>query len=251
MKSNNHYRNNYEAIRYLSKAIDGYFQGYGFSDESKKEIAYNPDQFAWKSHDYPHAPEAFKYLPQEDVGYAARHGSQLFQRIRNLRQINRSVDEPETVIQRARNATQLNAETSLNSAFPSISWEAEPFINGDIRVDRKRGTWGHTYEVGIPVTWNKKVYDQGISVVKAGDGMRFIMDSKERELDRLNEQGIRAYSVAALKVKNKVAEFENAWVMAYHTSDDPILAIQTEFSKCESLMRRRIKDTVTKELLDF
>jgi len=39
--------------------------------------------------------------------------------------------------------------------------------------------------------------------------------------------------------------------MSYETSDDPVLAVQTEFNKCESLMRRRIKDTVTKELLDF
>jgi hypothetical protein len=54
MKSTNPYRNNYEAIRYMSKMIDGYFEGYGFTNQSKKDLAQNPDQFAWKSHDYPH-----------------------------------------------------------------------------------------------------------------------------------------------------------------------------------------------------
>ena len=252
MKYTNPYRNNYEAIRYLSKMIDGYFEGHGFCDRGKKEISDNPEQFGWKSHDYPHAPEAFKYLPQEDVATAARYGMQLFKRIRDLRRINREVDTPKTTIQKSKDASQLNAQTSLNSAFPSISWDVEPFMRGDISVEKGRGTWGSSkYVVGVPVTWNKKVYDNGIAEVKAGDGMRFVMDAKERKLERLNDIGIRAFSAAVLKVKNKQAEIENAWVMSYETSDDPVLAVQTEFNKCESLMRRRIKDTVTKELLDF
>jgi hypothetical protein len=252
MKYTNPYRNNYEAIRYLSKMIDGYFEGHGFTNESKKELADNPDQFAWKSHDYPHAPEAFQYLPKEDVGTAARYGYQLFRRIRELREINRGVDTPKTIIQKSKEASELNAITSLNSAFPSISWDVESFMRGDISVEKGRGTWGTSkYVVGVPVTWNKKVFDNGIAEVKAGDGMRFVMDAKERKLERLNDIGIRAFSSAVLKVKNKQAEIENAWVMSYETSDDPVLAVQTEFNKCESLMRRRIKDTVTKELLDF
>lgn len=252
MKYTNPYRNNYEAIRYLSKMIDGYFEGHGFTNESKKYLAQNPDQFAWKSHDYPNAPEAFNYLPQEDVGTAARYGYQLFKRIRELRRINREVDTPKTTIQKSKDASQLNALTSLNSAFPSISWDVEPFMRGDISVEKGRGAWGSSkYVVGVPVTWNKKVFDNGIAEVKAGDGMRFVLDAKERKLERLNDMGIRAFSTAVLKVKNKQAEIENAWVMSYETSDDPVLAVQTEFNKCESLMRRRIKDTVTKELLDF
>jgi len=252
MKSTNPYRNNYEAIRYLSKMIDGYFEGHGFTDESKKYLAQNPDQFAWKSHDYPHAPEAFNYLPQEDVGVASRYGYQLFKRIRELRRINREVDTPKTTIQKSKEASQLNAQTSLNSAFPSISWNVEPFMRGDISVEKERGAYGSfKYVVGVPVTWNRKVYDNGIAAVKAGDGMRFVLDAKERKLERLNDMGIRAFSTAVLKIKNKEAEIENAWVMSYETSDDPVLAVQPEFSKCESLMRRRIKDTVTKELLDF
>lgn len=251
MKSTNPYRNNYEAIRYLSKMIDGYFEGHGFCDRGKKEISDNPEQFGWKSHDYSHAPEAFRYLPQEDVSIAARYGMQLFKRIRDLRRINREVGTPKTTIQKSKEASQLNALTSLNSAFPSISWEVEPFMRGDISAERIRGVWGINYRVGVPVTWNKKVFDNGIAEVKAGDGMRFVLDAKERKLERLNDMGIRAFSAAVLKVKNKEAEIENAWVMSYETSDDPVLAVQTEFNKCESLMRRRIKDTVTKELLDF
>ena len=252
MKYTNPYRNNYEAIRYLSKMIDGYFEGHGFTNESKKYLAQNPDQFAWKSHDYPNAPEAFNYLPQEDVGTAARYGYQLFKRIRELRRINREVDTPKTTIQKSKEASQLNALTSLNSAFPSMSWDVEPFMRGDISVEKRRGPWNSSnYVVSVPVTWNRKVYDKGIAQVKAGDGMRFVLDAKERKLERLNDMGIRAFSTAVLKVKNKEAEIENAWVMSYETSDDPVLAVQTEFNKCESLMRRRIKDTVTKELLDF
>jgi len=251
MKSNNPDINNYHAIRHLSHAIDKYFEAYEFSNDNKKDIAYNPDQYAWKDINYDTAPKAFKVMPSEDISHAQRYGAHLLKRIQQIRAVRKSVQPMQTVIEKSKEATKLNGVSSLNDAFPSISWEVTPYVSGSMYCERLRGVWGVNYEVGIPVTWGKRVYDNGIDNVKAGDGMRFIMDAQERKLDRLNNIGIRAFSVVALKVKNKEAEFDNAWVMKYETSGDPVTAIQTEFSKCESLITRRIKDTVTKELMDF
>jgi hypothetical protein len=105
-------------------------------------------------------------------------------------------------------------------------------------------------DVHLPATWTKKVYDKGISRVKAGDGMRIILNSQERRLSRINDDGIRAWSVVALKVKGKKPDIEAGWVMRYKTSDDAVLSYQKEFSRCESLLRRRIKDTVMRELMN-
>jgi len=251
MKSNNPDINNYHAIRHLSHAIEKYFEAYEFSNDNKKDIAYNPDQYAWKDLTYKAAPEVFKVIPSEDVSHAQRYGSHLMKRIQQIRAVRKAVPPMQTIVEKAKEATKLNGISSLNDAFPSISWDVTPYTTGSMYCERLRGVWGVNYEVGIPVTWGKRVYDKGIDNVKAGDGMRFVLDAKERKLERLNDIGIRAFSAAVIKVKNKQAEIENAWVMSYETSDDPVLAVQTEFNKCESLMRRRIKDTVTKELLDF
>jgi len=251
MKSNDPDINNYHAILHLSNAIEKYFEAYEFSNDNKKDIAYNPDQYAWKDLTYNAAPEVFKVIPSEDVSHAQRYGAHLLKRIQQIRAVRKAVPPMQTIVEKAKEATKLNGISSLNDAFPSISWDVTPYTTGSMYCEKLRGMWGVNYEVGIPVTWGKRVYDQGIDNVKAGDGMRFIMDAQERKLDRLNNIGIRAFSVVALKVKNKEAEFDNAWVMKYETSGDPVTAIQTEFSKCESLITRRIKDTVTKELMDF
>jgi hypothetical protein len=78
------------------------------------------------------------------------------------------------------------------------------------------------------------------------------MAVKLRDLSRLTDQGIYAYEVVAVKAKNKKAEMETGWLMSYPTgSDTDVRAYHKEFSRCESLLRRRIRDTVTKELMGY
>ena len=77
------------------------------------------------------------------------------------------------------------------------------------------------------------------------------MIAKKKNLTRLSKQGIVAYACETLKVYRGEATIENAWVLKYKAPDDTILATHTEFSRAESLLNRRIKDTVVKELVDF
>jgi len=59
-----------------------------------------------------------------------------------------------------------------------------------------------------------------------------------------------AYKVQALKVKHKQGEIEEGWVLAYDYDDKIISAFHAELGRAESLINRRIKDTIEKILLD-
>ena len=107
MKSNNSDVNNYHAIRHLSHAIDKYFEAYEFSNDNKKDIAYNPDQYAWKDITYNVAPEAFKVIPSEDVSHAQRYGAHLLKRIQQIRAVRKSVPHMQTIVEKAKEATKL------------------------------------------------------------------------------------------------------------------------------------------------
>ena len=97
-------------------------------------------------------------------------------------------------------------------------------------------------DVYVPVSWNKKIYQQGISVVQAGDGPRFILDSKERKIKRLNREYIRCWAVRAVKRKHKICTVENAIVMKYDAGGDVVLSIADNWGSAEKLIQRRIKE---------
>ena len=105
--------------------------------------------------------------------------------------------------------------------------------------------------VTVPISWNKKIYEEGISIVQAGDGARFILDCKERKIARLNNDHIRCWAVRAVKRKHKVCTVENATVLKYDAGGDVVLSISDSFSKAESLIRRRIKDKALGVLMDL
>ena len=239
----------YKAILQLSNGINKFFDTYGFCNDEKKHMSENPSQYYWKSFDYEAAPKGFKYLSEDDKSSAARYGSKLFESLQRMRTQTKNVPVPHSVISKAREATDLYAASQLSAAFPSAKWDVASSLGGETSV-RKKKTWIDRNLVSLPVTWITKVHDKGISLVRAGDGMRFILDAEERNIDRFSIDNIKVFSVLAMKVKRGVPETENSWVMSYGTSEEPILSVQTNFSRCESLLRRRIKDTVMKELMN-
>ena len=241
----------YKAILQLSKGINEFFNTYGFCNDEKKHMCKNTGQYAWKSFNYADAPEGFKHLSEGDQSSVARYGAGMLESIQDLRNRTKYVPEPHGIISRARETTNLYASSDLNVAFPSMHWDAKSRLGGEISVKNNEKSWSRKeVEVSLPVTWATRVYDKGISLVRAGDGMRFILNAEERYIDRFNDEKIRVFSVLALKVKRWNAEMENSWVMSYETSEEPILSVQANFSRCESLLRRRIKDTVMKELMN-
>ena len=245
--------NNYFAIKRMSKALGLFFKAHEFSDENIKNFTYNPNQFEWKSFDYPDAPRGLKELPVEDANFCARYGANLIRQLRRLRKIQGVDDNPKTIIQKSKDASRIYAECDLKECFPSMRWEIRPVMSGNFYVERERLDYGqHVWVVTVPITWHRAVSSKGLSTAVAGDGNRFIMDVKLRDLSRLTDQGMYAYEVVAVKAKNKKAEMETGWLMSYPTgSDTDVRAYHKEFSRCESLLRRRIKDKVTKELMGY
>ena len=252
--------NNYFAIKRMSKALGLFFKAHEFSDENIKSFAYNPNQFEWKSFDYPDAPRGLKELPVEDANFCARYGANLIRQLRRLRKIQGVDDNPKTIIQKSKDVSRIYAECALKECFPSMHWEIRPVMSGNFYVERERRDYGqHAWVVTVPITWHRAVNSKGLSIAAAGDGSRFIMDVKPRDLSRLTDQGIYAYEVVAVKAKNKKAEMETGWLMNYPTGsqvemrsfETDVRAYHKEFSRCESLLRRRIRDKVTKELMGY
>ena len=138
-------------------------------------------------------------------------------------------------------------------AFPSATVETSCEIGGQVHCLPLYNQWDNLVEGGadvmVPISWNKKIYQEGISVVQAGDGARFVLDCKERKIARLNNDHIRCWAVRAVKRKHKICTIENATVMKYDAGGDVVLSISDSFSKSESLIRRRIKETALDVLM--
>lgn len=147
-----------------------------------------------------------------------------------------------------------NGYESLNKAFPSARIDVKCEIGQDVSI-RPMYHYDQLVEGGIqayvPVTWYKKIHQEGIDVVQAGDGARFILDCKERHITRLQKDYIRCWAVRAVKRKHQKAIVENATVMRYDAGGDVITSISNTFGKAESLLRRRIKDAAVGVLMEL
>ncbi len=240
---------NYLRIKQLKANIKVFLMVNGFSPEETKKISENPHQYQWKNFEYEDAPFGLRILPEGQMRLAAKYGGGLFISLHTIKERMKSGNVQKTVIDKAMESTELYASTELKCAFPSFSWYVTSSLSGGVSANLQR-SYMSDVDVHLPVTWAKKIYEKGIAKVKAGDGMRFIMNCEERKLSRINDDGIKAWSVVAMKVKGKKPDIEAGWVMRYKTSDGAILSYQKEFSRCESLLRRRIKDTVMRELMN-
>ena len=240
--------NNYKSVQALSKQLNNFFVSHGFSNNERQGFMRNPRQYAWKEFNYPDAPDGFKYLNEDDIRAAVFYGTHMVETIHKRRAWLKNVEGKKSLLQRHVDASITGLQMSLAKAFPSMSWIAESSMNAEPYINTHGGYY-QTHTVRVPLTWNKKINAEEIAVVKAGDGMRVVLDATERKLDRLANEDISAYHCQVVKAKHGKAEMDEAWVMRLATSDGYITATHKEFSRCESLIRRRVKDTVVKELL--
>jgi hypothetical protein len=90
-----------------------------------------------------------------------------------------------------------------------------------------------------------------LHIVNDGKLVHLVLHAKERKLERLNSEGIKAYKCVSMTGNNGDPKLYDTWVMRWANDTTSIVALSTEFSKTESLLRRRIKKAVTDVLLDF
>ena len=244
------YVKRYKAMLQLSKSIHNYFETYGFTADEKKKIAENPSQYAWKDFNYDNSPDGFKFLSQDDQGAAARYGARLFESLHGIRDRVKNIDPQPSVISKTRQATEIYAASALQVTFPSMHWQVSSSLGAEISAEKNKSWSKRDVTVTLPLSWVKRVHDKGISSIRAGDGMRFILDASERHIDRLSVDNIQVFYATSLSINKTQPIIEKSWVISYKTSDEPIVSVQKSFSRCESLLRRRIKDTVIKELMN-
>ena len=133
---------------------------------------------------------------------------------------------------------------SMNQIFPSMS------CNVIVKHGKHRGAnigaetnlAKNHVRICLPVTWYNRIWERNLSAVHASDGLRFVIDVKEKNLSRLNQKNIIVFRAKYLKVYKGKADEESGWIMMYETDSKPVVALYNDFAKCESLIQRRIKD---------
>ena len=224
---------------------------YGLSQEQAKKAIEGARESIYHSHRY---TDHVKDMNTQSAKILLHSLCQCVHEIHQTRKMIRKIDK-KSGIEEAMYESKSNSYRAFSKAFPSAQLETSCEIGEEISVKELHNSWNGIVEggasVSVPVTWSRKIYDQGISVVKAGDGARFVLDSKERRIARLNNDYIRCWAVRAVKRKNKVCTVENATVMKYDAGGDVVLSISDSFSKAESLIRRRIKDAALGVLMEL
>ena len=167
--------------------------------------------------------------------------------IRSIRLNMKPTKRPTALDREAEESTRY-ASSSVHEAFPSGSFTVQI---GKASFEPNQSTYSGDGDICVPVTWNRKIYQRGISVVKAGDGNRFIVDCKPRNLTRLAKDNIQAFDVLAIKRYGGSSEMIEATVMKYDAGGTSVCSISDKFSRAESLIRRRIKDTAIDTLLEL
>jgi hypothetical protein len=140
------------------------------------------------------------------------------------------------------------ADQILNRTYPSQSFDVYGVNSqADDPSWKCRSTFLSRYsshEVRVPLSWNSTVYQKNIEVVHSGKGPRFILQAKERMIERLNEDNISAYKCKALYVYNGRLEGEDLWVLKGSGYSENVIACGEDFLMTERLLQRRVRKAV-------
>tara|TARA_Y100000289_G_C3885184_1_gene130850 strand:- start:46 stop:807 length:762 start_codon:yes stop_codon:yes gene_type:complete len=248
------HKNKLKVIEHAREELSRFFKRYEFSPYEIQEFCRDKNPYHWKDFDYDGAPKVFKLMAEsvgrDSISPTVQYGVSFLRLIRKHRENARFVED-RSAIQKAAEDNVVWATSELNAAFPSKGWEVKCSKFTKPHVEKQTGRYGDNFDVDISIGWGNTVYSENIATVKAGDGERFIMSADKKDLARLAKDGIVAYECQVIKVYRGEATMEDAWVFKYETPTDMIVATHKEFSRAESLLNRRIKDTVVGELIDF
>ena len=192
-------------------------------------------------------PEYISHVDPQLLNSLSKTISELKDEIQERRRILRFI-ETHTVRSRNREASLIHATDKIRKTWKS----ANACILVDVIDEPLRKFIGEEisgYYVKVPIYWFKSVHQNKISVVQGGDGPRFILSAKRYPLKRLEEDGFKVYKVRALKYRKRTAEVNDEYVMYYSPDDTTnVTAVHQNFGRCESLIQRRIRDTVDRTL---
>lgn len=243
-----------KVVEHAKEELSKFFKRYDFLPHEIKNFCKCCRQYNYKGFGYKDAPEPLKLVAdtmgRDSIDPIIRYGANFLDIIKTHREKAQYVED-RTELQKTAGDNKVWATSELNQLFPSKGWEVTCHKFNKPYVEKQTGSYNPSFIVDIPIGWGHRVYEESIATVRGGDRERFVMSARKKNYARLAKDGIVAYDCKVLKVHNDEATMEDAWVFKYETPTDMILATHKEFSRAESLLNRRIKDTVVGELIDF
>jgi len=242
----------YAASQMASEYLEWSFKMLHFTVEQRRQFCERPQDFCYGNVESEHKPHFAHFVSMGFTGGIYHSLYAALEEVREARGRLAKRDEANIFTQ-----ARLNSEVSVRSllalAFPKLKVDYIIAKNTvDDYIERKQSSYfGVSYNITIPVTWSRAVGDKDIATVNDGKLVHLVLRAKERKLDRLNGEDIKAYKCLSMTGNNGNPQLHDTWVMHWSNGTSTITAVNTEFAKAESLLRRRIKKAVTDVLLDF
>lgn len=239
----------YASMDALKQSASFTYKQMDLPHDKMKRLVEHSREYSYVSHN---AASSVLGLNSTSSKILISHFSHCVHEIHKTRKMLRKVENISR-LDEARHESKSNSYRAFMDAFPSATVETSCEVGGQVHCLPLYNKWDSLVEGGadvmVPISWNKKIYEEGISVVQAGDGARFILDCKERKIKRLNEEYIRCWAVRSVKRKHKICTVENAILMKYDAGGEVVLSIADNWAKAESLIRRRKKDSTLDVLM--
>ena len=217
------YKKAIASIEYMNASLKNTF----------KHLDYNPDQIkSLHNHSVNNrwgVPDRVcDKLTNSAADMIGKQITEYMSEIRSIR-IGMRPRKRESALDREANESTRYASSQVHEAFPSASFSVGI---GKAHFEPNVGSYSGDGSIHVPVSWNKK-------------------DCKARHLTRLAKDNIQAFDVLAIKRYGGSSEMIEATVMKYDAGGVSVYSIADKFSRAESLIRRRIKDTAIDTLLEL
>ena len=245
-------RKDYAASKMASDFLDKTFKMLGFTTEQRKFFCERPQDFRYGDTPRECKPDFTQFTSAAFDGGVFHSLYAALQEVRERRGRLSHVNDTNIFAQ-----AKLNSEVCFRSLvgtmFPKLKVDkvyAKKTVDDYIEYNYS-SYFGASCNITIPVTWARTVGDKNIADVTDGKLAHLVLHARERKLDRLNAEGIKAYKCLSMTGNNGKPKLHDVWVMHWGNDTTAITALSTEFSKAEKLLRRRIKKAVTDVLLDL
>jgi len=235
-----------------SEFIDKSFKMLHFTVEQRRQFCERPQEFRYGDVKGEHQPHFAHFVSRSFTNGIYHSLYAALEEIREVRgRLARVTDT--NIFAQARLNSEVSVRSLVTTNFPKLRVDNIIAKNTvDEYVELKQSSYfGVSYNITIPVTWSRAVGDKNIATVNDGKLVHLVLRAKERKLDRLNGEDIKAYKCLSMTGNNGKLQLHDVWVMHWSNGTSTITALNTEFAKAESLLRRRIKKAVTDVLLDF
>jgi len=235
------------------KTLQMHFDLMKFTGKQREEFCAAKDL-----HDYTRsltpdtAPKALTGFTHSDVGPWLRSMMYSLDHLRHFRKKSRLNDE-DTFMAKIKKTAKIWAETGVRYAFPNldVAIKMEKVVTHYLTVGKHTDIYGSVSRktiITLPIHWGKSVHARGIDLVKAGDGLVFILYAKKSDVKRMQDEGVECFECAGLKYKNGRPSVEKYWVLKWKGHDTTVLSINKEFYLSERMLRSRIKRAVVDAL---